>query len=245
MIAWEETPSAVIVSMPAGQNQLNPDFMMEMQGVLDRVEQDTSASVLILTSADGKFFSSGLDVDWMTKALAINGPRALEEMFHVLGKLYRRFLAYPLITIAAINGHAFAAGAVLACACDFRIMNRDRGFFCLPEIDLGVPLLPSALALLRNAMPAYLFDDLLFSGRRLGGAEAAGHHLVREACPGSDLLARARTLAAGFQKDRTSIGEMKRRVHDHIIDLINRADPLLIGRTTEATAGFLERQASL
>jgi enoyl-CoA hydratase/carnithine racemase len=60
-----------------------------------------------------------------------------------------RLLCFPVPTIAAINGHAFAGGFMLAFAHDYRIMRTDRGFLCLPEIDLGMGLLPGMNAIIR------------------------------------------------------------------------------------------------
>ena len=51
-------------------------------------------------------------------------------------------LIFPVPTIAALNGHAFAAGMMLALAHDYRVMRDDRGFLCLPEVDLHMPFAP-------------------------------------------------------------------------------------------------------
>ena len=56
--------------------------------------------------------------------------------------------------VAAVNGHAFAAGAFLAMACDFRLMRADRGWICISEIDVGVPIGAPMMGILRAKLPA-------------------------------------------------------------------------------------------
>ena len=135
-IAW--------LNMSDGQNLLTPDFMANLTKTLKSVEQDTDASVLVLSSGDPKVFSNGFDLKGIQSLAREKETEKITSLFHRMNALFRYMLCSPLINVAAINGHVFAAGAVLACACDYRIMRRDRGFFCLPEIDLGIPLLPSS-----------------------------------------------------------------------------------------------------
>ena len=62
----------------------------------------------------------------------------------------RRLLSYPGPTIAVLNGHTFGAGVFLGIAADYRIMNGSRGFWCLPEVDLGLVIPPPIVPLLRR-----------------------------------------------------------------------------------------------
>lgn len=70
--------------------------------------------------------------------------------------LYGRMLGLEVPAIAAVNGHAFAAGAMLALAFGQIVMPEDRGYFCLPEADLGLPFTPgmNALTSARLSPPA-------------------------------------------------------------------------------------------
>ena len=63
--------------------------------------------------------------------------------------LLARMLALPIPTVAAVTGHAFGAGSMLATAHDWRVMRADRGFFCFPEVDIRLPFTPGMAALVR------------------------------------------------------------------------------------------------
>src|SRR6185369_10462166 len=106
-------------------------------------------------------------------------------------RLMGRVLVLPVPTVAAMNGHAFAAGGMLALAHDFRVMRADRGFFCLPEVDIQLPLAPGMTALIKNRLSPQAFRDTILTGARIGGADAQARGIVDEAVPGSEVLTRA------------------------------------------------------
>ncbi|MCX5821395.1 MAG: enoyl-CoA hydratase/isomerase family protein, partial [Deltaproteobacteria bacterium] len=131
--------------------------------------------------------------------------------------------------IAAINGHAFGDGTIMACACDFRFMKADRGFFCFPEIDINIPFLPGMLAIVRKAIPYYKLEELAFSGKRTGAAELEAHHVIIKACDNEEVLMReALAFAKTFNKKRPIFGEMKKRMHGSIIEIMEKEDPVYI-----------------
>ncbi|HTA32823.1 MAG TPA: enoyl-CoA hydratase/isomerase family protein [Solirubrobacteraceae bacterium] len=107
-------------------------------------------------------FSNGLDLDWMGAA----PPGGAAEVLHGLHALLARLLVFPTATVAAINGHAFAAGAMLALACDARVMREDRGYFCVPEVDLGLPFTPGMTALLKARLSPVTAHEAMVTGRR-------------------------------------------------------------------------------
>ena len=89
--------------------------------LLDELEPIEGPFALVTTGA-GKFYSNGLDLDWVL------GEGATDAAFlSDVERLLLRILDLPAITVAAVNGHAFAAGAMLATAHDVVIMREDRG----------------------------------------------------------------------------------------------------------------------
>ena len=129
----------------------------------------------LLTSATGKIWSNGLDLDWLTANLDQAGP----YVDQVQG-LFARYLELTVPTVAVLQGHTFAAGALLALANDVRIMRADRGFFCLPEVDISIPFAPGMSALIQSKLSPDTAQEAMLTGRRYGGTRGpGGRHRVR------------------------------------------------------------------
>ncbi len=79
-------------------------------------------------------------------------------------------LTFPRPTVAALNGHAFAGGGMLALAHDFSVMRADRGYFCLPEADIGIPFTAPMTALIASRIPQPALHEACTTGRRYQGA---------------------------------------------------------------------------
>jgi enoyl-CoA hydratase/carnithine racemase len=113
-------------------------------------------------------------------------------------------------TVAAIQGHCFAAGGMLAMAHDWRVMRADRGFFCLPEVDLNLPFPPGMDALLRAKLSPPTAIESMTTGRRYGGDDALAAGIVTASVPESEVLSTAldlvRPLAA---KASANLGVIK------------------------------------
>jgi enoyl-CoA hydratase/carnithine racemase len=229
VLSWKKDDSVGIIEMHNGENRHNPDFVREILTAFDEIEQDPGHSSVILASTDPKNWSLGIDMQWIGQAMAAGDADAVRAFLYGLNRLYTRILLYPLPVIAAIGGHAFGGGAIIACACDFRLMKADRGYFCFPEIDIRIPFLPGMLAILAKALPTYKLEELVFSGKKCGAPELADHHVLVRACPdASALMQDSLALAKTFAKPRTSFAEMKRRLHGKIIEVMEKEDPAYI-----------------
>jgi enoyl-CoA hydratase/carnithine racemase len=207
MIECKREGSVAVVQMRSGENRFNPSFIAEFMRALDDAEHADDATALVLTG-DGRFFSNGLDLAWMSGE---GRDRAGEVLSGMLG-IFARLLGSPIPSVAALNGHAFAGGAMLALACDFRVMRTDRGFFCIPEIDLGLPLHPGMAALIQARLPKLTAHEAILTGKRYGGEEALARGIVDYATPEVDLLPKAISLAAPLAGKNRSVMQTHRRL---------------------------------
>jgi len=171
-----------------GENRLNNDFVREFNESLDRIE-GTGLPTAVVTTGEHKFYSNGLDLDWLS---SVPDPEAFMVSVH---RLLVRVLTFPAVTIAAVNGHAFAAGAMLASAHDFVIMRSDRGYWCLPEVDLGLPLTPTMFSLLRARLSPMALHEAITTGRRYDAQAMVDARIAYEIADEEGVVTRAIELA--------------------------------------------------
>ncbi|MDH4267100.1 MAG: enoyl-CoA hydratase/isomerase family protein [Deltaproteobacteria bacterium] len=217
-----------VVSLNDGENRFNPEFLEAFLGVLDTIENETEARTLVVRATDEKIFCNGIDLNWLAPFIKSGAREPIKAFLFQLNDLLKRVLLYPMPTIAAITGHAFAGGAILACAFDFRFMRTDRGFFCFPEVDLNVPFLPGMLAVIKKAVPMYKFEEMQYTGKRLTAQECEAHHIVMKAGHINDLMNEVLAFAKTLDKQRMIIREMKKRLYKDIIRTIDEEDPFYI-----------------
>jgi Delta3-Delta2-enoyl-CoA isomerase len=208
-----------VVTMEAGENRFNPGFISAMNQALDQVEGSSGPAALVTVGGEEKFYSNGLDLGWLMGEGKNEWQAFIPEVLKFLG----RMISFPVPTVAAMNGHAFAAGAMMALAHDYRVMRADRGFFCLPEVDIKIPLAPGMNSLIRCRMTPAVFRDTVLTGKRIGGSEAKGLGIVDEAVSPEEVLTKAVEIAAGLAaKDRKIFRTLKREMYREPIDLLER-----------------------
>ncbi len=197
----------VLLRWRDGENRINEDSLRELHAILDELETAAGPLALVLTG-EGKFFSNGLDLerygtDWAGLARVLPG----------LHRAVARLLLLPAYTVAALNGHTFAGGALLSCAFDYRIMREDRGFWCMNEVDIGLPLDEKLAAIILNRLPRATALEVMLTGRRYPGPEARGAGIVEEVASEDALVERAVAVAAAQAgKDRAVVAAHKRVV---------------------------------
>jgi enoyl-CoA hydratase/carnithine racemase len=197
-----------ILHLGDDENRFNPDWMTAVSDALDEVAAKPDPRALV-TTAGGKIWSNGLDLDWLSQ-----NQDGVEEFVDQVHDLLAKFLVAPLTTVAAVQGHCFAGGAMLALAHDWRVMRADRGYFCLPEADINIPFTPGMSALIQSKLTPAAATLTMLGGKRIGGEEAASLGIVDAAVTEDQVLADAVELAAAHAaKLGTTVGTIKRRMH--------------------------------
>ena len=216
--------SVAIITMNSDENRFNPTSLKGFKKVLDQVERESRVRTVVVRSAHEKIFTNGIDLEWLVPVIQKNDLKTAKKFFYQMNDLFKRLLTYPMVTIAAINGHAFAGGAIISCAFDFRFMRSDRGFFCFPEVDLGIPFLPGMNALLKKAIPMYKIEEMQYTGSRLTAFDCQEHHIVLKASPLNELMDDVLEFAHSLKKERKIIREMKLRLNSEIVRIMDVED---------------------
>jgi len=218
MVRLEKIGDVHVVRMVAADNRFNAEFVAALNRMLDEVEASEGPTALV-TTGEGKFYSNGLDLEWM----AGQSKEQVGRHIDAVHETFLRMLTFPMITVAALNGHAFAAGAMLALAHDYRVMRSDRGFFCLPEVDIKIPFTPQMDVLIRARLPKVVAHEAMCTGKRYGGLEAAERQIVDQAVVEAEVLPKAIEIAQGLiGKDRATIAAIKRGMYAQVIEVYGR-----------------------
>jgi enoyl-CoA hydratase/carnithine racemase len=229
VVKWEKNESVAVITMCCGENRHNPAFAEGMLRCFDEILKDESNHAVILTSSDPKNFSQGIDVGWLLARKQENDLDSIRKFMYAMSTVFRTILLYPMPVIAAINGHAFGNGAIIACACDFRFMKADKGFFCFPEVDINIPFLPSMIAWVKKAIPYHKFMELKLTGKRATAPELERDHVIVKSCADQeDLMKQALEFANTFHKRRGIYGEMKKRLNKDVVEVMEKEDPAFI-----------------
>lgn len=218
MIDLSRNGDVFVLTMDDGENRFNRAFVDGMNKTLDEVEATPGPAALV-TTGTGKFYSNGLDLEWLSQNVEdFRGFVADVE------SLMARLVGFPMATVAAINGHCFAAGAMVALCHDIRIMRNDRGWFCLPEVDIKIPFTEGMNSLIAGKLNPSTAHEAMVTGKRFPGDEAVRAHIASAAVAEETLLETAIEAAQSLAgKDRETIATIKRRLYAGTIDLLTNS----------------------
>jgi enoyl-CoA hydratase/carnithine racemase len=203
------------LSLDDGENRWNTTLVREIAQALDEVAASEGPAALVTTSTSEKFFSNGLDLEWVqSKGEHRGGDREVfgAEFMTLMGRL----ITLPVPTVCAINGHAFGAGFMAALCHDVRIMREDRGFACANEMQLGMVIPLPELALFRHKIPMNAFYETVQLARRWTGPDALSAGIVQQVASAENLLDLATQRAselAPLAANRETFGNQKESIY--------------------------------
>jgi enoyl-CoA hydratase/carnithine racemase len=199
-----------VLTLGDDENRFSPDWLKLVHAHLDEV---VASPAPLVTSATGKFYSNGLDLDYL-----MANPDQLQGYVADVQELFARVLALPVPTIAAIPGHAFGAGSMFAMAHDWRVMRTGRGYFCFPEVDINIPFTPGMAALIQAKLTPQAATTAMTTGFRYDAEAAVAAGILDGAAEEADLLvtaiARVQPLAG---KDSTTLGAIKSTMYADVL----------------------------
>jgi enoyl-CoA hydratase len=205
-IREEKTDGLLIVTMSRGKaNALNAGMVDELNSVLAQSYAHDVYGV-VLASDRPNFFSGGFDV----KEVFQYNRAAMTSFFGAFMDLYETLFHLPKPVVAALSGHAVAGGAVLALACDVRVMAEGPFRFALNEVNLGIVLPPGIIRMAMDAVGTRHARELFLGGETLAPSRALEIGLVSELAEPDQVLERAVAHARALvAKPRGAFGVIK------------------------------------
>ncbi len=215
-LTWQGPGSVVaVITMDSGENRFDLDVVRHWHGLIDEVQAKEGPAALITTGTD-KFYSNGLNLEWL-----MANPDLAREFLHELNRLWGRILGLDCHTTAVVNGHCFGAGALLSSAHDRITMRADRGYWCMPELDLALPVSEKMAQLLLARLPRTAIAEALNTARRFTGPEALTAGIADAILPADELLDAAIAYSASIAvKSREVIGVHKQMLYGDTIQAL-------------------------
>ncbi|MFT5209906.1 MAG: enoyl-CoA hydratase [Flavobacterium sp.] len=168
-VIYENAIVRLIFDRPKQLNALNDDIRKVIASTLNDLMERPDIRLLVL-SGEGKSFCAGADLnttsypevegDWSTRRnRTATWQRVLEQLERI-----------PQVTIASMHGHVIGGGALLATACDFRVVTEDV-VFRIPELALGIPNVWNGTPLLAREVGLPTTRDWVMTARKVHAAE--------------------------------------------------------------------------
>lgn len=205
-----------VLTMTSGENRLSPETLEAWSSTLEELAERRTPQALVVTGRD-QYWCTGMDLD------AVEGMSQSEQtaFMEAFDRLLGRILIAPFVTVAALNGHTYAGGALLALAFDYRVMRSDRGFFCLPSVDIGIPFSRGMTELITAKLPQPTAHDLVVSCRRIAAREALHLGAINRAEEQHNVLPVSMEMAHAYaDKDPATLTTVKRRMHHDAAELL-------------------------
>ena len=170
---YEAADNVAQITLDDGKvNAMTLAFFEGLNAVLDRAERERPGAVVMAGRAG--VFSAGLNL----KVLPTLAPEELKRTMVAFGRTMLRVFTFPIPTVAAVTGHAIAGGAMLAFACDLRLMAEGPFRLHLNEVAIGLALPSWAIVLAQAAVPPRFHTEAILHARMYSPEEALERSIV-------------------------------------------------------------------
>eukprot|EP01018_Ginkgo_biloba_P038036 Gb_17269 [translate_table: standard] len=163
----------ILTLLGDGDHTFNSSSVDSISNALKTVQYSPDAGALVTTN-QGRYFSNGLDLKWIVQ----NPSAHLDIIGLKLENLLASFMRLGVPTIAAISGHASASGFILGLAHDYRFMKKDRSVLYMSELDYGINLPRSLMAVIRSKLSPGALRDVVLSARKFSAQTALQSGIV-------------------------------------------------------------------
>lgn len=238
MCTLEQRGSLFVLSLTGdGEHRLSLDLIDSIRSALSQVKsQATRGSALVTTAGTGKFFSNGFDIAWAQAAGSTAAAMdRLSQMVNAFRPVVADLLSLPLPTVAAVTGHAAAAGLLFALCHDYLLMRRDRGVMYMSELDLGLPLpdyFTAALAA-KIGSPAAL-RDVVLRASKLKADDGLRHGMVYSAHDSAEgtveAAVRLGEQLAARKWDGKAYAELRKSLYPKLCGVVGSTEAALVSR---------------
>jgi enoyl-CoA hydratase/carnithine racemase len=222
---------AVVVMDHGKVNALDSEFCEALATSFSELRKTDARAVVLI--GQGKIFSAGVDL----KRLSEGGADYIRQFLPTLHRLYDAVFFHPRPVVAAINGHAIAGGAVLACCADRRIMARNSGRIGVTEILVGVPFPALAFEIVRFAVPPRYLTEFTLTGATYETDIALQRGWVDELAEPDDLLDDALAVARELAMlSPPAFAQTKLQIRQHVGERLQRSGEATDKAVTEIWA---------
>lgn len=232
---WEIEPfdGVAIVRMRSSRgNKQNPEFFAELIEAFDRLDRDHPRSPIVLTGT-GQIFSVGIDFEYSFALFQRRDLDAIRAWFKEFRGAMLRVFGTLRPTVAAVNGHAYAGGLILALCCDARVAQAGDFQCGINEVPVGIPMPSVYTELLRHRLGTPVTTEAILTGRTYTPDEALAAGIYQQVVDPERLVAAAVERARCVPSECLPAYEhSKRMLQTPVLQLMSALSEALDNETT-------------
>lgn len=196
-MSWDIQASDHVVTITMNTNKVNcmgDAFFQDCHETLSHIEQNYPNHSVVLTG-QGSIFSAGLDVNHVMPMFARGDHNEINAWFEQFTQMVLKVFTFKQPIVAAVNGHAFAGGLILALCCEHRVGVNTSSKMSLNEIAIGLSMPSTMVEIIRHAIGTRNTERAILSHRVYENQENLELGFVHEQVNPDNLLAHAEAMA--------------------------------------------------